>query len=283
MSRLGLTALAALALASPAVAEVQDKPWLGIRYAQGAVGARVTSVFEESGALASGLRAGDEIFEVDGQPIDLRIGLAPHIEPRSIGEKVFLRIYRDGQVLTLGAVLSRRLSDSELLHTQLVGKRARAFSLLPPVQTDQEAESAVRLDDSVLRGKVGVLAWFHLGCAECPALVNKVDAWVDAHDDESIVALAGVGGPPGNDDPAIAKALFLTNTRSPILVPVGVDQGAYEDYAGLERPNETLALVVVDQRGYVRMAAAIDARDDGGLDDVYAAAEGLMKRRSPRR
>ena len=48
------------------------RPWLGISYdarpSQGIYGLPVTNVFEESGALASGLRVGDEIVEIDGTP-----------------------------------------------------------------------------------------------------------------------------------------------------------------------------------------------------------------------
>ena len=274
MFRPGLLALVALAFASPARAEVQDKPWLGIRYELGSIGARVTSVFEESGALASGLRVGDEIFEVDGAPVDPQVGIRELIQKRAIGEKATLRVYRDGRVVTLRPLLSRQLTESELVHTQLVGKRAPTFALLPPT-TDPDTP---RIADSVLSGKVGLLAWFNTTCRECLSLVNKLDAWVDSRDDDRIVALAGVGGRIRDEDLNVAKALELIVAASPVLVPIGVDGAAYQDYAGFENPAETMTLAVVDQRGFIRMAVALNMYEDNSLDDVYAAVDLLLKR-----
>jgi hypothetical protein len=275
MTRLGLAVLAALALAGPAHADV-ERPWLGISFRpRGVVGVLVTNVFEESGAMASGLRPGDEIIEVGDAPTPTGTqDLWPYISPHAIGDRVPLRVYRDGQVLTLHPVLSRRLSENELLHSQLVGRRAPAFNLVrspdPQVPT---------IDASILAGKVGVVVWFSLSCLECTAVANEIASWADRQPADKVVALAGTGSLNMNPD-ALLLAFQTVMASAPVLLPVGLDQDAWLSYGIVDgaASDRMVSVAVVDQRGFVRMAAALEASDPA-LDDVYAAAEGLIKRR----
>jgi hypothetical protein len=233
--------------------EVETRPWLGIAYtANGAVaGLLVTNVFEESAAMAAGLRTGDEIVEVDGISTADSKDLTGLIQPRQIGDVVTLRVWRDQNFLTLRPELTRRLTEAELLHVELVGKLAPAFSLIRP--DDPEGDV---IDDSILRGKVGIVVWAHLGCGGCPGLANKIAS-----------------------AQAVAKA-------SPILLPVGLDSEAWTNYSPLDYPSlsEKAVVVVVDRAGVVQMATAIaTTADDSALDDVFAAAERAHKPRKSRR
>jgi hypothetical protein len=272
-------AVIALAIAPGAVVadEVIDgedpRPWLGISYdgrpSKGIVGLPVTNVFEESGALASGLRAGDEIVEIDGDVVMPGSDLYPIISPRAIGDRLTMRVYRDDKIITLHPVLTRRVSDSEMLHRQLVGKRAPAFSL---ARVGDDAAPAI--EDSVLVGKVGIVVWFHQSCRDCPQVINALAPWIEAHRRDGVVGVAGANG----EEVAISAILQST----PVLLPVGIDQDAWLHYGLLEDFQNKVSICVVDRAGVVRMAAAVGAVEDPALDDVIAAAESALKRKSRR-
>ena len=273
-------AVIALAIAPGVVAadEAIDgedpRPWLGISYdprsQKGIYGLPVTNVFEESGALASGLRIGDEILEIDGQQTPPGTDLYPIISPRAIGERLSMRIYRSDRFMMLHPVLTPRVSDSEMLHRQLVGKRAPAFSL-----TQIGDENAPAIDDSVLVGKVGVVLWFHYSCRDCPQLINALAPWIESHRREGVVGIVGADGEE------VALSAILTST--PVLFPVGIDRDAWLHYGVLENPQDKVSISVVDRAGVVRMAAAVVATDEAALDDVIAAAERALKQRKSRR
>jgi membrane-associated protease RseP (regulator of RpoE activity) len=261
--------------------EVETRPWLGIAYtANGAVaGLLVTNVFEESAAMAAGLRTGDEIVEVDGISTADSKDLTGLIQPRQIGDVVTLRVWRDQNFLTLRPELTRRLTEAELLHVELVGKLAPAFSLIRP--DDPEGDV---IDDSILRGKVGIVVWAHLGCGGCPGLANKIAPWVDRH--RGSVGVVGFGTRVDSPiEQQIASAQAVAKA-SPILLPVGLDSEAWTNYSPLDYPSlsEKAVVVVVDRAGVVQMATAIaTTADDSALDDVFAAAERALKPRKSRR
>lgn len=260
--------------------EVEKRPWLGISYTSsgGVVGLLVTNVFEESPAIAAGLRAGDEIIEVDGMSTTDFVDLSELIRPRQIGDVITLRIWRGNQVLTLRPELTRRLTEAELIHVQLAGRLAPAFNLIRP----EDPEGAV-LDDSILRDRVGILVWFHTSCASCSTLANKIAPWIDAHRDT--VGVVGLGTRP---DSTIEQGIVVMQAivkQSPILLPVGLDNEAWSRYGLFDQSHTEKAVVaVVDRNGVIQMATPIrgDA-DDTALDDVFAAAERALKPRKSRR
>lgn len=262
------------AAADEAIDGEDPRPWLGISYDprqhKGILGLPVTNVFEESGALASGLRAGDEIVEIDGDIVVPGSDLYPLISPRAIGDRLTMRVFRDDKIITLHPILTRRVSDSEMLHRQLVGKRAPAFSLVPAGD-----DTAPVIEDSVLVGKVGIVVWFHQSCRDCPQVINALAPWIEAHRRDGVVGVAGTGGE------AVAISAILSST--PVLLPVGIDPDAWLHYGVLEDFQNKVSICVVDRAGVVRMAAAVGAVDDPALDDVIAAAERALKQRKPRR
>jgi len=276
---LAMVALVAVGrLGSADQADPELRPWLGISYSpDGDVGIVVTNVFEESAALACGLRIGDEIVDVDGQITPPGSDLTAVIGPHDIGDRLVIRVRRGDRMLTLYPVLSRRLSDAELLHVQLVGRRAPAFTLIPP-----DARTLAPINDTILAGKVGILAWFHTSCARCPAAVNKMVPWMDAH--RGVVGLAGMGGSPTASVEDIVSAARAMLKSTPILLPVGVDQDAWQKYGVLVDPRDRLALIVVDRQGVVQLAAAIDvsSAEDQVFDDAFAAAERALRQKKAR-
>lgn len=98
------------------------RSWLGVtaedvtaRYAEAAglqrpVGARVQEAAAGSPAAAAGLRRGDVILAVDGHELRGRAHLGARLAAVPPGQDVELRLWRDGKLLTVRAVLAERPS-----------------------------------------------------------------------------------------------------------------------------------------------------------------------------
>lgn len=263
---LALVPVAGIDLAS-AQGRPADAPWLGLlRPRQGVFGVQVVEVYEDSGAAAAGLMAGDEILFLDGFPVTSVGELVMVVQRHAIGDVVEVRALRRGAELTMRVTLGARVDDRELLHRRLVGKPA-------PAATLRLAGDDREFDPSALRGKVVVLAWFSTRCDACGALISELMRWPALRRDAVVAAVTAA-------EPDLL-ATYLA--RSAVSVPVALaDDEAYEQYGLLAgRADTAVAFVVIDRNGIVRVAAAIDAREleenQATVDDVVAAARGLLR------
>jgi len=68
-------------------------------------GLRVVQVFDDSPAHDAGIRPGDIIVAVDGQQVDATHDLSSLVVPHRPGDKLTLRVNRDGQALDLPVTL----------------------------------------------------------------------------------------------------------------------------------------------------------------------------------
>jgi len=66
---------------------------------KGQFGVLISKVFEDSPAEKAGLKSGDVILEVDGQPISSTAQLRSRVGVKQVGEKVKLTILREGKIL----------------------------------------------------------------------------------------------------------------------------------------------------------------------------------------
>jgi len=76
-------------------------------------GAMVAEVAPGSPAEAAGLRLGDVVFELDGQPVESGQAFLREIAAGGVGNPVELRVARDGVELVLEAVLQRAPEAAE--------------------------------------------------------------------------------------------------------------------------------------------------------------------------
>jgi Do/DeqQ family serine protease len=85
---------------------------------KGQFGVLITNVFEDTPADEAGLRSGDIILEVDGQPTSSTAQLRSRIGVKQVGEKVRLTILREGDVLErtveIGSVKPQMAQATEL-------------------------------------------------------------------------------------------------------------------------------------------------------------------------
>ncbi len=252
-----------------------EVPWLGITYddSGSALGARVLEVHEGSAASACGLRAGDLVLGIDQVPVNPGSGaLGQVIRSRQAGDRVVLDVLRAGALISVTTTLTVKPSDDELLHNRLVGRRAPGWLL-------QRADDGRWIDDRALRGRVGVLVFFELGCAECVAALDDLGQWARRQPASALTlfAVAGAELPVGR--------AFLG--RTPLLVSLLLDPtrrpgGLGDVIRQFVISPGGMTVVVTDPRGVVRHAALLDAAElseRDALDDVTAAAARAMRRR----
>lgn len=91
-----------------ALAPNADSPFLGIGGEPTDDGCRVAAVQEGSAADEAGLKAGDVITAVDSQPVKDMPEVARIVRAKKVGDPLSLDVRRDGDVLSLQAVLKRR-------------------------------------------------------------------------------------------------------------------------------------------------------------------------------
>jgi len=237
--------------------------WLGITYqGQGSIGDRVVEVHPETGAAAAGLRAGDEIIELAGMPVPPGTDLSPLIRTFKAGDRVPIRVVRDGHMVLLQVTMTARPSDQELLERRLVDKPA------PPLDATRLSDGG-KLDLDGLAGKVAVLAFFPPGCDACAGVISGLGGWARDHDRDQAVVL-------GVSDVAPA-GLRAYLSRNPIVVPAAsVEDATFEQY--VVGPRELrVTVVVIDGRGTVRLAAQLGPHDGARLADVCVAADRAIR------
>ncbi|MCA9710688.1 MAG: trypsin-like peptidase domain-containing protein [Myxococcales bacterium] len=90
--------------------------WLGAGNVPGDAkgGARIGSVYEGTPAERAGLRPGDLVEALDGDPVESFEALRAWVGTKQPGDEVELRVRRDGQEITLRATLGARPKDSSL-------------------------------------------------------------------------------------------------------------------------------------------------------------------------
>jgi serine protease Do len=84
---------------------------LGVQAAKGAL---VTSVFDDTPASRSGLRTGDVVVEVDGQPVETDTDLIARIGNRRPGDKVVLKIERNSRIEEIRVTLAERPGEARV-------------------------------------------------------------------------------------------------------------------------------------------------------------------------
>jgi 2-alkenal reductase len=83
-------------------------PYMGVSLEPAAGGMKVASLEANSGAAKAGLRQGDIITAIEGQPVDANISIPSILIGYNVGSTVRVDIQRDGQPLTLNVTLGKR-------------------------------------------------------------------------------------------------------------------------------------------------------------------------------
>jgi len=73
----------------------------------------LTNVVSGSPGEAAGLRVGDSVTEVDGESVDGSLSLVAQVRERSVGDKVTLKILRDGQTKNISVTLTSKPTTAQ--------------------------------------------------------------------------------------------------------------------------------------------------------------------------
>jgi predicted metalloprotease with PDZ domain len=137
---LAAAALLLPGLARGAEAEDEGKGWLGVllahtvemRDGETSKEVRIVGVFEDSPAERAGLQKGDVILRVDGAEVGEPGEIAENLGSRRPGQRVNLRVLRDGEEMRVRVRLGERPDDIEKQYAALTGDKRILEKFLQP-------------------------------------------------------------------------------------------------------------------------------------------------------
>lgn len=132
---------------------------LGLRVPQGVV---VTDVYPDSSAARAGLRQGDVILSIDGQPVNDEAALNFRLQTEAPGAQAQLRVLRDRREQTLGVRLepppARPARDERVLRGDHPLTGVTVVNLSPAVADQIGADPFVRAGPLILEVPEGTFA-----------------------------------------------------------------------------------------------------------------------------
>lgn len=114
-------------------------------------GALVTSIMEGSAAEQAGLEVSDVVVEMDGEPINSSRDLRNHVGLKRRGEEVQLRLYRNGELQSLTAVIggpSGAVASADGSPAESTGFRGAELRSLQAGESDYAEHGVVVTDVS---------------------------------------------------------------------------------------------------------------------------------------
>jgi thiol-disulfide isomerase/thioredoxin len=229
------------AAAAPVAAPVDpDAPaWLGVELAAvpaGEAGVMVRDVVPGAPAEHAGIKSGDRILSVGGEPVARPQDVVRGVSLRRAGERLSIGLERAGETRLLAVPLGARPNEDQLLRSQFLGAQAPAWRALATVKGSLPKEV------TELRGRVVVIDFWASWCIACRLAIPTLNAW---HDRFGVRGLTVVGI---TTDPA---ELALEAS-----VELGIGYAVASDRDGLTsrayRANAIPTLFVVDKQGTVR-------------------------------
>jgi thiol-disulfide isomerase/thioredoxin len=155
-----------LLLFAPAFA--QNRAWIGITLDP--EGCRIQGVVSGTPGERAGLKAGDEIFSVDGDKVANAAELIERVGKKGIGAKISLRLRRAGNEQAVSLVLEARPDELQILRQNLLEKPLPELSV---------AHASSRVDN--LKGKVVIIEFWATWCEACAAASPRLRAWQEKY------------------------------------------------------------------------------------------------------
>jgi serine protease Do len=116
-------------------------------------GALVSSVAPDSAAAEAGLKSGDVITEVNGEPVERSGALSSLIGMSAPGERVKLKVWRDHAERTIEAKLGGAASEGKEVASAAAADQGQLGLTLRPLTRDEKRES--KLDSGLVVEDVG--------------------------------------------------------------------------------------------------------------------------------
>ncbi len=249
---LSLTSRAAPARADTtrtvAPADAARPPWLGIVFERTNTGVRANAVVVDSPAERAGVREGDAVVEVGGQPVSDPEAAVAAVRRLRPGQSLRLTVVRGSQRLALSALLDPAPSADAI--------RSRPH---PPMRPSW-AMGPSAVDPAQMRGRVVIVDFFASWCGPCRATMPWLDQLSTRLAPRGLTVV-------GVTDESVAVARRLGSDLN-VHYAIASDRTASIRWAVRSLPT----LAVIDRRGVVREVYT-------GMDASQArAVEALVRR-----
>lgn len=126
--------------------EVMPIPYLGVDLETVDGGARITSVYPETGAAAAGLRVGDVIRSLGGEAVDSKPAVGRRLRTHRIGETIPIVVVRGQETLTIPATPGPRPEEDEDEEEQFPDLPPRIVLSTAPFSLMADADFASHVD-----------------------------------------------------------------------------------------------------------------------------------------
>jgi hypothetical protein len=252
--------VAVLITSSAEAGQASDPAFLGVGMDPGAQtgGCPITSIVPGGAAEAAGLRIGDVVLAIDGNPTPMCASLSAGIVAHALGDTVRIDLHRGFGRIAVKATLTSR---SDVLHRQFVGRSLDG--------TDAVYEDGATIDLGDLRGRPAVIGWFDLHhCAGCAAVFDRLDTRLRGERGDAAPRMIAVTESNG-DDLRVQRKTFSASVPLALAAQTPLTRLLIEDPLRVQ-------LMVLDGRGTIRFVTPISPDDDdldAVLDEVLAAAE----------
>ncbi|HVR30736.1 MAG TPA: PDZ domain-containing protein [Thermoanaerobaculia bacterium] len=121
-------------------------------------GVLVSRIEEESPAADAGIRVGDIVTAVDGEPVESARDLRRSIASREAGDAVAIELYRDGRLEQVSATLARREPRDLMKRWQLAAPMLHGEELSKRIREALEGIDLEDLDAQV-RSQLDAVDW----------------------------------------------------------------------------------------------------------------------------
>jgi len=248
MGRAGWVVAAALALGLTTVpsASWADKEagtpapskraWLGVELEKKAAGGvLVKHVVNNSPAAKAGVADGDQVLEVDGDPIDEPGQLVARVALAGPGASIALKLKRGTVEKSASVALVAHPGNDQVLRLDKIG----TFAPWKPVKT---VSGAVPANMAALRGKVVVLDFWASWCSACRLLSPQLSKWQTTYSGQGLQVI----GVTSDDVPLATKAATALGMK--YAVASDANEAAMAAYGVKVLPT----MFVIDKKGVIR-------------------------------
>jgi thiol-disulfide isomerase/thioredoxin len=218
--------------------------WVGIRPSRGTT--KLDTVVRDSPAARAGIRLGDEVVTVDGQPVASAEDIVARVQASKAGAKLPIVVRRDGKEITIEVVPEARPPPERLLGQALIDHPA------PDVTVEKLDGTKIKLAD--LKGRVVVIEFWATWCGPCKITAPILDNLYRKYADIEVLGVS--------DEDA---ATIRTATGMDYTIARDIDDKAWSAFLVQALPT----LVVIDKSGTIRWAS-VGAGDFDTLDAEIA-------------